>query len=76
MEDLFAFVINLGPPSQVDEQASGNILDRPEVKGRKGRHQDEGCDFIADDCVQENEAEYRETLEHKVKNADGRVVRR
>jgi len=75
VEDLFAFIINLGPPSQVDEQAPGNILDRPEVKGRKGRHQDEDCDFIADDCVQENEAEDRETLENQMENTNRWIVR-
>lgn len=74
MKDLLPAVINLGPPSEIDEEASSNILHGPKVEGGESHDEDERGNLVAQNCIQEHETEYGKALEHQMENADGGVV--
>ena len=53
--DLVAEMIDLAPPAEVDEEAAGHVLDRPEIERSKDDDGEEGDNIVTDHRIQEYE---------------------
>ena len=74
--DFITELVDTAIPAKVNEEATGHVLDCPKVKSCQDDHNDEGQDLLADDCVQEEEREYRGSLKEDVEEARNWVIRR
>ena len=65
---FFTVFAYCAPPSESDENSTGDVFDCPEVKGTQGNYEDVADCFVGREEAKENVHHYSRYFEYKLEN--------